>query len=94
MPTTHKEENIKLGDGPIQTVKVFKYLGSMFAAEGGPETDVNDRVKVTWAKWREMSGVMCDKKMPIKLKDRIYKTIVKPAMIYGSECWAVKKNDT
>ena len=43
---------------------------------------------------REVSGVMCDKKMPIKLKDKIYKTIVKPAMIYGSECWAVKKNDT
>ena len=27
-------------------------------------------------------------------KDKIYKTIVKTAMIYGSECWAVKKNDT
>ena len=37
---------------------------------------------------------MCDKKMPIKLKYKIYKTIVKPAMIYGSECWAVDKNDT
>ena len=48
-------------------------------------------MKVAWAKWREVSGVMCDKKMPIKLKDKIYKTIVKPAMIYGSECWAVKK---
>ena len=50
MPTPHKEENIKLGDGPIQTVKVFKYLGSMFAAEGGSETDVNNIVKVAWAK--------------------------------------------
>ena len=57
-------------------MKVFKYLGSMFAAEGGSETDVNNRVKVAWAKWREVSGVMCDKKMPIKLKDKIYKTIV------------------
>ena len=85
MSTPHKEENIKLGDGHIQTVKVFKNLGSMFAAEGGSETDVNNRVKVAWAKWREVSGVVCDKKMPIKLKDKIYKTIVKPAMIYGSE---------
>ena len=85
MPTPHNEENIKLGDGPIQTVKVLKYLGSMFAAEGGSETDVNNIVKVAWAKWREVSGVMCDKKMPIKLKDKIYKTIVKPAMIYGYE---------
>ena len=83
---------MKLGDGPIQTVKVFKYLVSTFAAEGGSETDVNNRVKAAWAKWREVAGVMCDKKMPIKLKDKIYKTIVKPAMIYGSECWAVKKN--
>ena len=41
-----------------------------------------------------MSGVMCDKKMPINLKDMIYKTIVKPAMICGPERWAVKKNDT
>ena len=77
MHTQHKEENIKLGDGPIQTVKVFKYLGSMFAAEGGSDTDVNNRAKVAWAKWREESGVMCDKKMPIKLKDKIYKTIGK-----------------
>ena len=34
---------------------VFKYLGSMFAAEGGSETDVNNRVKVAWDKWREVS---------------------------------------
>ena len=107
MPIPHKEENIKLGDGPIQTVKEFKYLGSMFAAEGGSETDVNNRV--TWpglngekchvecilqAIRRRRRRVMCDKKMHIKLKDKIYKTIVKPAIIYGSECWAVKKNDT
>ena len=94
MPTPHKEENIRLGGGPIQTVKVFKYMGSMFAAEGGSETDVNNIVKVAWAKLREVSGVMCDKKMLIKLKDMIYKTIVKPAMICGPERWAVKKNDT
>ena len=40
-----------------------------------------------------VSGVMSDKKMPIKLKDKIYKTIVKPAMMYVSERCAVEKND-
>ena len=75
----------------IPTVSVFKYMWSMFAAEGGLETDVNNIVKTS--KWREVPGVMCDKKMPIKLNDIIYKTTVKPAMLYGSECWAVKKND-
>ena len=45
----------------------------------GPETIVNT-AKAAWAKYREAS-VTCDNKMPIKLKDKFYKTIVKPAMI-------------
>ena len=58
----------------------------MFAAEGHPETDVNNRVKAAWAHWRYVSGGTCDKKMPINIKYNIYKTLVKPAMIYGSAC--------
>ena len=57
-----------------------------------------EKVEQELERWRDqfdyVLGVMCDKNMPIKLKNKIYKTIVKPAMIYGSECWAVKKNDT
>ena len=29
----------------------------------------------------------------MKLKDKVFKTIIRPAMTYGSECWAVKKKD-
>ena len=64
MLTPHQEESIKLGDGPITTVKLFKCLGRMFAAEGGTETDVINRVcsvKMAWVKWGEVAGVMCDK---------------------------------
>ena len=43
--------------------------------------------------WKEVSGVMCDRKMPVELKDKVFKTIIRPAMTYGSECWAVKKKD-
>ena len=41
-------------------------------------------------KWKEVSGVMCDRKMPVKSKDKFFKTLIRPAMTYGSECWAVK----
>ena len=43
-------------------------------------------------KWKEVSGVMCDR-MPMELYDKVFKTIIRPAMTYGSECWAVKKKD-
>ena len=44
-------------------------------------------------KWKEVSGVMCDRKMPVALKDKFFKTIIRPAMTYGSEYWTVKKTD-
>ena len=33
-----------------------------------------------------MSGVICDKKVPEALKNKIYKTAIRPAMTYGGEC--------
>ncbi|KAH1208130.1 Secretory carrier-associated membrane protein 3 [Glycine max] len=35
-------------------------------------------------------GVLCDAKVPIKLKGKFYRTAVRPAILYGTECWAVK----
>ena len=40
-----------------------------------------------------MSGVLCDRRMKVKMKGKVYKIkmIVRPAMVYGAETWAVKK---
>ena len=37
--------------------------------------------------------IMCDRDIPTKLKDKVYKTAIKPAMVYGAECWAVRKKE-
>ncbi|XP_064111476.1 uncharacterized protein LOC135218967 [Macrobrachium nipponense] len=41
-------------------------------------------------KWRKVGGVVCDKKMPIKLKIMIYGTVIRPVVMDGSETWALK----
>ena len=38
-----------------------------------------------------MYGVLCDRRMKVKIKRQVYKTIVRPAMMYGAETWAVEK---
>ena len=38
-----------------------------------------------------MERGMCDRKMPVALKDKVFQTIIRPAMPYCSECCAVKK---
>ena len=68
----------------------FKYLGSTVETTGGCELEVNLRVSAAWKKWKEITPVICDKKMPIKLKTKLYKTVVRPVMLYGAETWSTR----
>ena len=53
----------------------FKYLGVTISEEGGSEEAVRARVSVAWGKWRDLSGVMSNKKMTRKLKIKLYITV-------------------
>ncbi|XP_047480601.1 uncharacterized protein LOC125033262 [Penaeus chinensis] len=63
------------------------------ASEGEYVRAVKGRVKAAWAKWREVSAVMCDKKLPAKLKSKMYKTVIRPVLLYGAETWALRKKE-
>ena len=32
-----------------------------------------------------------DRRMPVKRKGKVYKTVIRPAMLYGAETWATTK---
>ena len=39
--------------------------------------------------WKKVSGVLCDRKLSARVKGKIYKSVVRPAMLYGMETVAV-----
>ena len=86
-------EEIQLGDDKLNTVTTFKYLGSIFDSNEEAERYINDKVKLAWMKCKQLTDVLCDKQVLIELKDKVYKTGIKPTMTYGAECWAVRKKD-
>ena len=48
-------------------------------------TKVNMRTQCGWNNWRKISGVLCDKRVPPRVKGNILKMIVQPAKLYGME---------
>jgi hypothetical protein len=53
--------------------------------------DVSHRIKVNWLKWCQASSVLCDPRVPLKLKDKFYRTVIRPAIFYRVECWPTKR---
>jgi hypothetical protein len=41
-------------------------------------------------KWRQTFGILCDKRVPHKLKDKFYRTAMRPATLCSAECWPIK----
>ena len=80
--------NIKLDQ-----VQSFKYLGLVLSEEGKSEEAVKARVTAAWNKWKEVRGVVGDRKMPRKLKVKIYETVIRPVLTYGAEVWTVRKKE-
>ena len=75
----------------LKRVEKFKYSGSTVAEDGDLEAEITNRVQAGWKNWKKVSGVLCDKRVGIKLKGKVHKTVVRPTMMYGAETWAIKK---
>lgn len=78
-------------DYKLQKVDAFKYLGSYIAKDGGLEREIDHRIQAAWNNWKRTSGVLCDKKISARVKGKVYKTVVRPAFLYGAETWPLKK---
>ena len=86
--------NIKDNQGTsLRQVNKFKYFGVNITEEGGSEEAVRARVSAAWGKWRDLSGVISDKKMPRKLKIKVYMTVIRPVLLYGADCWTLRKKE-
>ena len=55
----------------IEGVKQFCYLGDILNGEGDSSMASINRVRSDWKKFRELSGVLTNKKVALRLKGRV-----------------------
>ena len=85
------DKTVKMEDIKVPRVKEIKYLGSTVQESGDCEREVKKRVQAGWNGWRRVSGVICDKRLPARVKGKVYNSVVRPAMVYGLETVTVTK---
>nr|GEV53100.1 putative reverse transcriptase domain-containing protein [Tanacetum cinerariifolium] len=87
----HQEVDIRIEHRILHPNESFRYLGSVIHRPGRIDEDVAHRIRIGWMKWRAASRVLCDRRMPLKLTGKFYRVAIRPAMLYGSECWLITK---
>ena len=90
MSTRENSLPIKLNREELKNVDHFTYLGSVIDNDGTIDRDVDLRGQAAWSSWRKLTGVLYDRKVPLRLKSKVYEAIIRSALAYGSECWAMK----
>ena len=55
------------------------------AAQEELDAEVTDIVQIGSKNWKRVSCVLCDRKMNVKIKGTVYRTVVRPAPMYGAD---------
>ena len=84
-------KTVKIVDTKVPRVKKFKYLSSTVQESGSREREVKRRVQAEWNGWRKILGVVCDGRLPARVKGKVSSLVVRPAMVYGLETVTVTK---
>ena len=82
------KEPIDMGEEEIGVVKEFPYLGSVVAASGRIDSNIDNRIaKATKAFGALRRAVFLDKNLTLRTKQKIYQACVMSVLLYGAECW-------
>ncbi|KAK3550968.1 hypothetical protein QTP70_011474 [Hemibagrus guttatus] len=82
---------VRLQGEEVKKVQEFKYLGSTVQSNGECGKEVKKRVQAGWNGWRKVLGVLCDRKISARIKGKVYRTVVRLAILYGLETVSLRK---
>ncbi|KAG2650725.1 hypothetical protein PVAP13_1NG204219 [Panicum virgatum] len=66
--TRHEDRDVSLDGQMVAQKDTFRYLGSMLQKDDEIDEDVRHKILARWLKWRQASGILCDRRVPQKLK--------------------------
>ena len=77
----------------FDSVKEFIYLGTAITQDNNISLEINRRISLANKCYFGLSRHMRSKALSRRTKTTLYKTLILPVLMYGSEAWVVSAND-
>ena len=81
--------HVKWGDLDVGNCWRFKYLGSIFQADGAQMPDVKSRIAMASARFGKFRHIWTAGDLHLNLRMRLYKACICSILTYGSEAWRI-----
>ena len=84
---------VTIDDQSFEVVDEFVYLGVLTRADNDISLEIKRRIMAANRCFHGLQKHLRSKILTIKTKLTIYKTLIRPTALYGSESWPLTKND-
>ena len=75
----------------FETVNQFRYLGTLISSQNNIKIEINNRIYMAHRSYFGLRNQLKSKSISVKTKLSIYKSLIRPIVTYGSECWTLNK---
>lgn len=82
-------QNITMDEYNFERVKKFKYLGTMLTENNDGTEEINSRIQAGNRCLYAVQDLLKSKVTSRRTKINIYKTIIRPVVMYGCEAWTL-----
>lgn len=88
-----KDLQIMVNGNQLEQVKEFVYLGGQISQDGKCVADIKRRIGLTWAVFSKLQNIWNCHNLTLEIKLKVHESMVIPVLMYGSECWTIRKED-
>ena len=86
-------QTLTLNNYSFESVDHFKYLGSIVNKTNDCSQEISERLKMGNKAFASLYKILGSNLLTKASKIRLYKTLIVPIILYGSETWTMKKCD-
>jgi len=90
--TNVKNKEIEIEGMKIEEVNSAKYLGTIMNADNLIEEEIKERIAAGNRSFFANKKIFQSKLITRKTKERLYHMVIRPVVVYGSECWVLTEN--